>query len=294
VDLRAPERATFIDVNRTTLRLWEWGAIDDPPIVCLHGAFDHGRMWDEIGPTLADRGFRVVAPDLRGHGDSGRLSSGHAWQAIALDIAILARHLGGRVGLVGHSFGGNQALFVAAMWPEHVVWVVDIDGLGPPASAFDQPADLSAEARAAFDALDRLRSTAPRTYPSLDDMAERRRRINIRLPDPWIDQLTRHGAVQTEGGWRWKVDPMFSIGFPGDFDLEMLAAQHAMVECPVLVLSGTEPDTWSDLSDSEIAERVGRIGARHQAIAAAGHYAHCEQPNAVMAAIDRFLAEVGR
>lgn len=292
--LPTPPRSDLVEVNRSTLRLWSWGDPAGPVVVCLHGAFDHGRMWDALAPALASEGFHVVAPDLRGHGDSGRLASGHVWEAIAIDIAVLARRLGAPVGLIGHSFGGGQGLFVAAMWPELVRWVVDLDGLGPSAAAFADESDLAAECRQAFDALDRLRSAPPRVYPTLGAAAERRRRINLRLPEPWLDHLVRHGTRALEGGVAWKADPVFNIGFPGDFDLDTLLEQYRLVECPVLVLTGGEPDTWSDLTDDEIAERVGALRATHHVVAAAGHYLHLEQPDVVLGHVRRFLAEVHR
>jgi pimeloyl-ACP methyl ester carboxylesterase len=284
----APDRADLVDLGPATLRVWSWGDPSAPAVLCLHGAFDHGRMWDGVAPELAAQGFHVVAPDLRGHGDSSRVSSGHVWEASAVDIAVLARRFG-TVGLVGHSFGGGQALFVAAMWPELVRWVVNLDGLGPPASAFDADADLVQASRDAFAALDRLRRSPPRVYASLDDAAERRRRINVRLPGPWLDHLVRHGTRPVEGGVAWKADPMFNIGFPGDFDLEVLLEQYALVECPVLVLTGTEPDTWSDLTDPEIATRVSALRAIHHTVDGAGHYLHLEQPDSVMAHVRSFL-----
>ena len=289
--LREPDRSERVELGLATLRLWSWGDPAAPAVLCLHGAFDHGRMWDGLAPQLAAQGFHVVAPDLRGHGDSSRVSSGHVWEASALDIALIA-HRFGAVGLVGHSFGGGQALFVAAMWPELARWVVNLDGLGPPASAFDADADLVQASRDAFTALDRLRRSPVRVYPTLDEAAERRRRINVRLPEAWLDHLVRHGTRQVEGGVSWKADPMFNIGFPGDFDADTLLEQYALVECPVLVLTGAEPDTWSDLTDDEIAMRVAALRATHHTVAGAGHYLHLERPDAVWEQMTSFLDTV--
>ncbi len=294
MDLPEPDRSRLVAVNRTHLHLWEWGDPTNPPVICLHGAYDHGRMWDQLAPSLADQGFHVVAPDLRGHGDSGRISTGHLWLASALDIAELIRTLGGSAGLIGHSFGGGQALFVAAMWPELARWVIDIDGLGPPADALDLDAegnDLAEASAAGFASLDRTLTQPPRVYPSRADAAERRRRINGRMPEPWIEHLTHHGTRQTEGGWSWKVDPMMSVGFPDSFDIDTLIEQYRLVECPTLVLTGTEPDTWSDLSEAEIAERVAAIGARHRSVPETGHYLHLEQPEVTLDALLAFIDE---
>lgn len=292
--LPEPDRARFVDLNRTTLRLWEWGDPTDPAVICAHGAYDHGRMFDEVAPRLAARGLHVVAPDLQGHGDSGRLSSGHVWSVSALDLALLARELGDPVGLVGHSFGGGQALYTAAIWPELVRWVVNIDGLGPSPEGFDDAARLVEAVTAGFDAAQRVRANPIRIYDSLASMANRRRRINVRLPEPWLEHLTRHGATPAgDGGWSWKADPMFNVGFVGAFDEEALLVQYRLVERPTLVLTGTEPDAWSDLSADDIGRRVEALGARHVAIDGAGHYVHCERPDATIAAISAFLDEVG-
>lgn len=294
-DLAEPDRSSIVEVNRTELRLWEWGDPDGSPMLLLHGAFDHGRMWDGIAPALAARGSRVIAPDLRGHGDSGRLASGHAWASCATDLGFLIRDLGGEVGLVGHSFGAGQAMFVAAAWPELVPWVVVLDGLGPPPEAFDQTFDVVELATKSFDVLDRIRRDPPRIYPTRAEMVERRAAINQRLPRPWVEHLVEHGAAPADGGFVWKSDPMFNVGFPGSFGLEHLRAEFGAVTCPILVLSGGEVDTWSELDESQVRERVGWLQAPdHRVIDGAGHYVHIEQPAATLAAIGEFLDGLDR
>jgi len=291
VELSAPDRAGYVDLNRTRLRVWEWGDPEAPPVICAHGAFDHGRMWDGLAPELAAMGWRVVAPDLRGHGDSGRLSSGHAWQPITIDLLCLARMLGPPVGLVGHSFGGGQVLSVAMLWPEVVRWVVNIDGLGPPPQAFEER-DLAESAAAGLAGFERANRPL-RVYPTLADMAARRGGINVRLSKEWLDHLVTHGARPVEGGFTWKVDPIFTTGLPGAFSIDHLNAQHAYVTSPLLVLTGTEHDTWNDLSDDQLKERLAHLPhARHEVVEGAGHYVHVEQPERVLAAITEFLDEI--
>ena len=288
LELAEPDRTWFADVNRIRLRIWEWGDEAAPPVICVHGAYDHGRMWDGFAPRLAALGFRVVCPDLRGHGDSGRLGTGHIWLSSTLDLGLLARQLGPPVGFVGHSFGGGQALHAAAVWPELVRWVINLDGLGPSPDQF-QERDIIEAATNTMTALARS-AGPPRTYPSLEDMAERRGRVNVRLPKPWVDHLVRHGAAKTEDGWTWKSDPMFSVGLPGEFDLDYLHAEQEMVTVPVLALTGEEHDTWSDMTAEQVAERVTHIPtAVHRVIKDAGHYVHIEQPDAVIDAIVEFL-----
>jgi pimeloyl-ACP methyl ester carboxylesterase len=294
VPLPEPDRSSFVELNRTRLRLWEWGDPAAPAVVCLHGAYDHGRMWDGIAPDLAALGYRVVAPDLRGHGDSGRLSSGAAWAAIATDVALLVRELEPPVGLVGHSFGGGQALFVAGVWPELVRWVVNLDGLGPPPAALAPPEDLAATTAQLLAGAERALARPPRVHPSADVMVERRRAVNVRMPDEWLEHLVRHGSRPAEGGLVWKADPLFGVGFPAAFDLEALHAEHEVVRCPVLVLTGAEHDTWSEMTPDEVADRLAHLpDVRHHVVDGAGHYVHLERPDVVVAEVAAFLRAMG-
>jgi pimeloyl-ACP methyl ester carboxylesterase len=292
--LREPDRTELVELNRTRLRLWCWGDPTAPPVVFVHGAFDHGRMFDELAPMVADLGHHAVAVDLRGHGDSGPLDTGFAWSLLHIDLALLARHLGAPVGFVAHSFGGGQATGVAGAFPELVRWIVNIDGLGPPPAALQPPGDIGAAIQGAFAATDRAQG-APRPWASLEEMAARRAANNPRLPPEWAQHLATHGARPTDdGGWVWKADRMFGVGVPSEFTEDMLGAELRAVRCPVLVLTGTEADTWNDLSDEQVAERVGWFpDARHVLVLGTGHYVHIEAPTAVLGHIQAFLAEVG-
>jgi lipase len=97
------------------LHVHEWGEHDAAPVVCLHGVNAHGRRWRKLAEErLADR-FRVLAPDLRGHGFSG-------WEppwtipTHVHDLLETLDHAGvSRAAFVGHSFGGRLILELAAL-----------------------------------------------------------------------------------------------------------------------------------------------------------------------------------
>lgn len=295
--MRPPDRAELLEINRTRLRVWEWGDESAPPLICVHGAHDHGRMWDELAPRLADDfGYRVLAPDLRGHGDSGALSSGHLWVSLALDLGELARHAGPPVRFVAHSFGAGLAMYAASVWPDDVAWVVNLDGLGFGGDGGpDDDWDIAADASGSFMRVERTLQQPARRYASIEDMVQRRAEVNVRLPRAWVEHLVAHGSVEDEGGFRWKADPLFRTGFPGDWDVEYADAEHALLERPLLVLTGAEDDTWSDHAPEAVAQRVAKFSdARHATVPGAGHYVHIEQPDFVLDAIRRFVDEVGR
>jgi pimeloyl-ACP methyl ester carboxylesterase len=198
------------------------------------------------------------------------------------------------VRIVAHSFGGGQALVVAGAFPELVRWVVSIDGLGPPAAAIEG-GDLGDMVSGNLTRLERALTRPPRVYASKEDMAERRRRTNVRMSEGWAEHLVEHGARPAPGGCAWKSDPLFNIGLAGPFSADLLLAEYRRVRCPVLLITGREPDTWGDLTPEETEQRLAAIpDARHQVVDGAGHYAHLEQPDAVMGAVAAFVEEVGR
>src|SRR3954468_14066546 len=255
-----PDQARFVTVNKTSLRVWSWGRLGDPVVVFLHGGFDHGRMYDDLAPRVAALGYHATAIDSRGHGDSGRLASGTTWQTQILDLALLTRELGAPVGIVAHSMGGGHAFALAGAFPELVRWVVNIDGLGSPEEAMVDPDEPQTAMNENLERALRILRRPRREFESLDAMADQRGRVNIRLPREWLLHLAQHGSVEgPHGGRVWKSDPKFTIDLPSPFGYEQLLAQHRHVQCPVLVLTGDQPDTWTELNGDELAKRVANM-----------------------------------
>jgi lipase len=103
----------------------EWGDAISPAVVCLHGVASHGGHFARLAAQL--RGFRVVAPDLRGHGRSG-------WEppwgiGCQLDDILETVDAAGieRADWMGHSFGGRLVLELAVRYPERVGRAVLLD-----------------------------------------------------------------------------------------------------------------------------------------------------------------------
>jgi pimeloyl-ACP methyl ester carboxylesterase len=253
-------------------------------------------MFDGIAPRLAALGLHVVAPDLRGHGDTSPVDTGLTWALMVVELAQLADHLGGAVGIVGHSFGAGVGTGLAGACPERVRWLVCVDGLGPPAAALGPPSEgaaLREVVRREFERADRDLLTVRRPWATLDEMAARRQQGNPRMPPHWVAHLVRHGTRPTEGGFEWKADPRFASAVPSDFDVEMLEEEMRRVRCPVLALMGTEPDTWRDLTPEEEDERAGWLRADLMRVPGAGHYVHLEQPDIVVDEVRAFVERVG-
>ena len=102
-----------VDVALPGVRLscLAWGPADGPLVVALHGFPDTAWTWRHLGPHLAARGRRVVAPFLRGYAPSGLATDGYHVGALMADAVALHGALGGdeRTVLVGHDWGAIAA-----------------------------------------------------------------------------------------------------------------------------------------------------------------------------------------
>ncbi|MBS3685137.1 alpha/beta fold hydrolase [Klebsiella quasipneumoniae] len=104
------------------------------PLVLLHGWPQSWREWQHLIPSLAAR-FTVIAPDMRGFGDSDKPTSGYDKRTVAQDIRQLVQHLGFRdINLVGHDIGMMVAYEYASAYPAEVrrlaVMEAGLPGLG--------------------------------------------------------------------------------------------------------------------------------------------------------------------
>ena len=117
----------WADVGALRMRYLDWGG-NGPPVLALHGLASSAHWYDLVAPHLSE-GHRVIAPDQRGHGQTTQATSGYDWQTLASDVAGLLDHLGlARASVLGHSWGANVAVNLAARFPHRVSSLVSIDG----------------------------------------------------------------------------------------------------------------------------------------------------------------------
>src|SRR5260370_31530970 len=114
----AAPRDIYLELPGRGLRLHflDWGG-DGTAIVLLHGLSSSARIWDLTTPHLVPR-FHVIAVDQRSHGQSDRPDDGYGFDDTTADIVALIAKLGiERPIVVGHSWGANLALQLAAGHP---------------------------------------------------------------------------------------------------------------------------------------------------------------------------------
>ncbi|MGH0036249.1 MAG: alpha/beta fold hydrolase [Myxococcota bacterium] len=270
----------------------DWGNPHAAPLVLIHGGRDHARSWDQVARDLR-RDHHVVAPDLRGHGDSEWARGGsYAIQEFVLDVARLIEALGERrVTLVAHSLGGNVALQYASIFPGRVERLVSIEGLGPSPRMWEERTAVSHAERLAewIDRTRELSGKRPRAYPSIEAAAERMLEANSFLSREQALHLTVHGVARNEdGSFRWKFDNAVRSHMPQRGTLEDQREVWSRITCPTLLVRGAR--SWA--SDPEEDGRITAFPrARRVNIEGAGHWVHHDQLDRFLAEVRRFLAE---
>lgn len=117
-----------VEGDRVPLHSREWPG-GSPGVLLIHGLASSSHIWDLVAPRLSRAGVRAIAYDQRGHGLSGKPSSGYGFERTAADAnAVISAYRLGRPFAVGHSWGANVALELAVRHPRRVRGVVLVDG----------------------------------------------------------------------------------------------------------------------------------------------------------------------
>jgi pimeloyl-ACP methyl ester carboxylesterase len=282
---RRPDRVRRVEASGIGLVVHEWGDPDASPLFVAHGGFDFARTYDVFAPMLADAGWRVVSWDQRGHGDSDRAAL-YTWDADVRDAAAVLDSIGpDPVPFLGHSKGGAILLHLANALPHRVAAVVNLDGL-PSRQAMS---DVSETERTRLlheqltGWLDHRRSLVGRQRKpgTMDELVERRGRMNPRLSREWLRYLVSVGARRDPDGWRWKIDPTLRLGGFGPRRPEWSMLRLPGLGVPFLGVLGLEPEVmgWGTRPEDVIPNLPP--GGRLEALEGVGHFVHIEQPRLV-------------
>jgi pimeloyl-ACP methyl ester carboxylesterase len=270
----------------------EWGADRpelDHTVLLLHGFLDLAWGWVEtVRAGLAQR-FHVVAPDLRGHGDSDWIGRGGYYHFIdyLADLDEVARLLGrGRLSLVGHSMGGSVASYYAGAFPDRVHRLVLLEGLGPP----EQVTAVPDRVRLWLDSWRRVRERQPKSHAGIDEAAARLRAHDPLLGEELARELAVHGTRPApDGGLAFKHDPLHVTLGPMPFRVEYAAEFWTRITCPVLWVEG-ELSAFRH-AVGEVDRRVGLLANAERAmLPGAGHMMQRHQPAALADLVAAFLS----
>jgi lipase len=173
------------------LHVHEWGDTEAPPLVCLHGVSAHGRRFRKLAEERLARGFRVLAPDLRGH---GRSEYDPPWDiGTPLDDLLETLSATGveSAAWIGHSFGGRLVLELASRTPERLTSAVLLD----PAIQILPHVGFDFAQKAALD----------HSFATVDEAIESRLTTGAPTPREFVEEEAREHLVPSpDGRLRWQ------------------------------------------------------------------------------------------
>ncbi|MEV6106181.1 alpha/beta hydrolase [Streptomyces sp. NPDC051940] len=234
---------------------------DGTPLVALHGHMSEGASFAQVAGALGD-GYRVIAPDQRGHGDSDRAAE-YGREGYLSDVLALLDHLGlERVVLLGHSLGGINAYQFAARHPERVSALVDIDGC---AEIPDGPTPLA------------FVLGFPVTAPTREELL-----AGLGPAAPVLAGVLRENA---DGTWRLPFHPRDMVDSEGLVHGDHWADWTGS-DCPALLIRGTK----GVVPQAQAAEMIARRPGARLVEFDTDHFVYAAEPAGVAAAVREFLA----
>jgi len=257
-------------------------------VLLVHGFLDAGGTWDVVASALARAGHEVIAPDLRGFGQSDSIGPGgyYHFADYVADLAELCDVLAPRrLAIVGHSMGGTISGLLVGARPAIAERLALLEGMGPPATE-------------AGVAVDRMRiwlrdmrdaPRGPRVLTSMEEAVHRLALHHPRVPREVIESraplLTR---ADEQGRLIWAYDSLHRTTSPTPFNAEAFKAFLSKITCPTLIVGGGPTGYHAE----DEAARIACIpGARVVEIPTAGHMMHWTAPDALTAHLLTFFAE---
>jgi pimeloyl-ACP methyl ester carboxylesterase len=280
---RAPRPTHFVGADGLSLAADVWGAPEAPVVLLLHGGGQHRHSWRDTSAALAAAGFRVVALDARGHGDSEWSESGnYEITTMRDDVLAVLDTLAGQVIIVGASMGGLTGLLAArAAGPSRVPALALIDVV----PRFEK----SGSAR-----IRHFMQSGLAGFARLEDAANAVAAYLPHRPRPRsVEGLRRNLRQHADGRWYWHWDPSMMTTPPQDDPEERLveleqAARELRI--PVLLVHGQLSDVITDEGAAAFRDLVQDVRLVH--IAGVGHTAAGDDNDEFSRVVIDFCREV--
>ncbi|MCY1258394.1 2-(acetamidomethylene)succinate hydrolase [compost metagenome] len=257
------------------------GAEDAPTVILLHGGGQTRHSWARAHQVLADKGYRVVSVDARGHGESDWAADGdYSLEAQVADLLAVIKALGGRPALVGASMGGTHSLVACGRYPEIAKALVLVD-----VTPRLEPQGI--------EHILGFMTQHPEGFASLEQAAEAVGAYNPGRPAPRdLNGLARNLRQRDNGRWYWHWDPCFIAGDHRDkvarISQTMKAAAPA-VRVPTLLVRGRQSDVVSPEGVEELRSMLPHLAFVD--IEGAGHMVAGDKNDHFNSAIIDFLRE---
>lgn len=234
-----PTRKT-LSLPNIELSYLEWNQGQEP-LLLLHGLADNALVWSYIGNSLSQE-YHIVAPDMRGHGESSKPNQGYSFNEVIADLEALLDHLGwSSAHVVGHSWTGKLAPIWARKHPERLLSMIMVD----PIFIWQIPNWLKITFPLLYQVLPFLKGMGP--FTSYEQAEEQARQLNqYQGWSSWQEQVFRASIEQkADGSWGSKFT---AAARDGIFEEVMqVPGLVAPIETPTLFLQpekGVNRQDW--------------------------------------------------
>lgn len=271
-----------------TLRGISCGDKQDNIVLCLHGWQDNAASFQPLFPYVSNK--QIIAIDLFGHGLSSHRSQDANYHFIDwIDdlLRLFTVNNWSSIDIIGHSMGAMVASAFAAAFPEKVKSLTLIDSIG---FICVESKQTTAQLRRGL--LSRLRTkqlatseTKLKGYPSLD--AAINARVNASdLSWQQASLLVTRGIEQRNGLFVWRVDKRVKALSPYRFTPQQAQQLIADIDCPVLLIHGTE---GLDLVTTGVNHFANLFKDLQIVQLSGGHHVHMQQPQQTATLINQFI-----
>lgn len=266
----------FIEVNGIRIHYLEWGSPENPPLIMLHGIGRIAQTFSHVAGHFADD-YRVIAVDMRGHGDSGWASDqAYLVSDYAGDIEAMALAMGLEdIVIWGNSTGGRVAQMFAGLEADRVAGVI-VEDVGP-----ERPLSIANRLAAQIERED------AEGWASVEELTEELLAQNGRTDPEVIRAYARFGSKRREDGRIvWKRDPAIGDDF--------VPMQHwpyvRRITAPIIYILGGN----STIVPPETQVELRRVLPRVEIVTmpGTGHYPSQEDPDRFLEIVDEFLGRL--
>lgn len=276
-----PQIVKFTTEDGLTLVADAWGPPGQPSVILAHGGGQTRHSWRRTGEALATAGWRAIALDLRGHGDSEWAPNGiYQIDAFADDLIAVRDQIDGPVYAVGASLGGLAVLIAegeARPGTFASVTLVDITPRMEPVGVERVMGFMGANAAEGFASIEEASETIASYLPHRPKPSD-------------TSRLTRYLRQSADGRFRWHWDPRFITNVMttrGERRMERLEDAARSLRIPVQLVRGRMSDLVSEEGAREFLDAVPH--ARFDDITGAGHMVAGDDNDAFTAAVLAFL-----
>jgi pimeloyl-ACP methyl ester carboxylesterase len=268
----------FMRVGDLNLCVCTWGNPDDPLIVLVHGILDQGYSWDIVARSMAQQGYYIVAPDLRGHGKSDHVAKGCSYNLLdfVADLDSLTNQITDKpFSIVGHSLGTMITSMFALMRPHKVSKLVLVEPILPVEVT---SSNLSSQ-------LDYLVSppTSP-IYGDVETVAQRLQTATPNLDKDFAVKLAQRITKPVQNGVTFTYSPLLTTraGIVNSIQRQQYLQILSNLSLPLTIIYG-DRSNFNRKEDLE-AQQLAMADAK-KIILKGGHNLHLEKPLDVASAI---------